>query len=66
MVDRKVVPFDEFYCQLKLMHLFLLHPVYLNVQISGAVYKLLSYLFLLNTNFKRQYILIFGSIQGAQ
>jgi hypothetical protein len=24
MVDRKVVPFDE----LKLMHLFLLHPVY--------------------------------------
>jgi hypothetical protein len=28
MVDRKVVPFDEFYYQLKLIHLFLLHPVY--------------------------------------
>jgi hypothetical protein len=28
MIDRKVVPFDEFYYQLKLMHLFLLHPVY--------------------------------------
>jgi hypothetical protein len=28
MVDRKVVPFDEFYYQLKLMHLFLLHPVF--------------------------------------
>jgi hypothetical protein len=25
MVDRKVVPFDEFYYQLKLMYLFLLH-----------------------------------------
>jgi hypothetical protein len=29
MEERKVVPFDEFYYQLKLMHLFLLHPVYL-------------------------------------
>jgi hypothetical protein len=28
MAERKVVPFDEFYYQLKLMHLFLLHPVY--------------------------------------
>jgi hypothetical protein len=28
MVDRKVVPFDEFYYQLKLMYLFLLHVVY--------------------------------------
>jgi hypothetical protein len=27
MVDRKVVPFDEFYYQLKLMHLFQKHPV---------------------------------------
>jgi hypothetical protein len=27
MVDRKVVPFDEFYYQLKLMYLFLLHVV---------------------------------------
>jgi hypothetical protein len=30
MVDRKVVSFDEFYYQLKLMHLFLLHPVYVH------------------------------------
>jgi hypothetical protein len=29
MAERKVVPLDEFYYQLKLMHLFLLHPVYL-------------------------------------
>jgi hypothetical protein len=28
MVDRKVVPFDEFYYQLKLTHLFQKHPVY--------------------------------------
>jgi hypothetical protein len=28
MAERKVVPFDEFFYQLKLMHLFLLHPVY--------------------------------------
>jgi hypothetical protein len=27
MAERKVVPFDEFYYQLKLIHLFLLHPV---------------------------------------
>jgi hypothetical protein len=27
MVDRKIVPFDEFYYQLKLMYLFLLHVV---------------------------------------
>jgi hypothetical protein len=30
MVDRKVVPFDEFYYQLKLMYLFLLHVVYID------------------------------------
>jgi hypothetical protein len=28
MAERKVVPFDEFYYQLKLMYLFRLHPVY--------------------------------------
>jgi hypothetical protein len=28
MVDRKVVPFDEFYYQLKLMYLFQKHPVF--------------------------------------
>jgi hypothetical protein len=27
LAERKVVPFDESYYQLKLMHLFLLHPV---------------------------------------
>jgi hypothetical protein len=27
MAERKVVPLDEFYYQLKLMHLFLLHSV---------------------------------------
>jgi hypothetical protein len=27
MAERKVVPFDEFYYQLKLMHLFQKHPV---------------------------------------
>jgi hypothetical protein len=29
MAERKVVPFDEFYYQLKLMHFILLHPVYI-------------------------------------
>jgi hypothetical protein len=28
MAERKVVPFDEFYYQLKLMHLFQKHSVY--------------------------------------
>jgi hypothetical protein len=28
MAERKVVPFDEFYYQLKLMHLFQKHPIY--------------------------------------
>jgi hypothetical protein len=28
MVDRKVVPFDEFYYQLKLTHVFQKHPLY--------------------------------------
>jgi hypothetical protein len=32
MVDRKVVPFDEFYYQLKLMYLFLLHVVYYKLE----------------------------------
>jgi hypothetical protein len=31
MVDRKVVPFDEFYYQLKLMYLFQKHPVYIEI-----------------------------------
>jgi hypothetical protein len=29
MVDRKVVPSDEFYYQLKLTHVFQKHPVYI-------------------------------------
>jgi hypothetical protein len=29
MAERKVVPFDEFYYQLKLMHLFQKHPVHI-------------------------------------
>jgi hypothetical protein len=29
MAERKVVPFDEFYYQLKLTHLFQKHPVYI-------------------------------------
>jgi hypothetical protein len=33
---RKVV-IDEYYYQLKLMHLFLLHPVYLS-KIEGAIF----------------------------
>jgi hypothetical protein len=41
MAERKVVPFDEFYYQLKLMHLFLLHPVYLQKKLR--FYVLLNY-----------------------
>jgi hypothetical protein len=29
MVDRKVVPFNEFYYQLKLTHVFQKHPVHI-------------------------------------
>jgi hypothetical protein len=32
MVDRKVVPFDEFCYQLKLMHLFQKHPVFYSLK----------------------------------
>jgi hypothetical protein len=35
MVDRKVVPFYEFYYQLKLMYLFLLHVVYLGTLVCN-------------------------------
>jgi hypothetical protein len=41
MVDRKVVPFDEFYYQLKLMHLFQKHPVYFTL--SSCWYFLLKF-----------------------
>jgi hypothetical protein len=33
MSERKVVPFDEFYYQLKLMHLFQKHPVVTTVAV---------------------------------
>jgi hypothetical protein len=36
MAERKVVPFDEFYYQLKLMHLFQKHPVYLFLTLKNA------------------------------
>jgi hypothetical protein len=32
MSERKVVPFDEFYYQLKLMYLFQKHPVYIRMK----------------------------------
>jgi hypothetical protein len=35
MAERKVVPFDEFYYQLKLMHLFQKHPVFMIFIIQG-------------------------------
>jgi hypothetical protein len=38
MTERKVIPFDEFYYQLKLMHLFQKHPV-LPYDISRIVFK---------------------------
>jgi hypothetical protein len=39
MVDRKVVPFDEFYYQLKLMHLFQKHPVLKDFSfVTGKIY----------------------------
>jgi hypothetical protein len=37
MVDRKVVPFDEFYYQLKLMHLFQKHPVHIKIVIDNTL-----------------------------
>jgi hypothetical protein len=41
MVDRKVVPFDEFYYQLKLMYLFQKHPVFNKFKfwLIGCYYK---------------------------
>jgi hypothetical protein len=36
LAKRKLVPFDEFYYQLKLMHLFQKHPVYKGVFLKCA------------------------------
>jgi hypothetical protein len=39
MAERKVVAFDEFYYQLKLMYLFQKHPVYiLSLSLKNNVY----------------------------
>jgi hypothetical protein len=37
MAERKVVPFDEFYYELKLTHLFWKHPVYIFLRIIRIV-----------------------------
>jgi hypothetical protein len=37
MAERKVVPFDEFYYQLKLTHLFQKHPVYIILVLKNQV-----------------------------
>jgi hypothetical protein len=42
MAERKVVPFDEFYYQLKLMYLFQKHPVcykWKNISENACMYK---------------------------
>jgi hypothetical protein len=43
MAERKVVPFDEFYYQLKLMHLFQKHPVYSKEPRQFVLYQLALY-----------------------
>jgi hypothetical protein len=40
MAERKVVPFDEFYYQLKLMYLFQKHPVYENKYSKKKIIKI--------------------------
>jgi hypothetical protein len=40
MVDRKVVPFDEFYYQLKLTHVFQKHPVYYYKMVEAPIFFL--------------------------
>jgi hypothetical protein len=56
MVDRKIVPFDEFYYQLKLMHLFQKHPVFsyiplFRLYIPGNAYEKHYYFNSINYNF---------------
>jgi hypothetical protein len=44
MVDSKVVPFDEFYYQLKLMYLFQKQPVFKkNIKSISVLGNLLAY-----------------------
>jgi hypothetical protein len=38
MAERKVVPFDEFYYQLKFMHLFQKHPVYARLWVRAKIF----------------------------
>jgi hypothetical protein len=52
MAERKVVPFDEFYYQLKLMHLFQKHPVYTRVSyIDTNILAFFYYLFFVPNNY---------------
>jgi hypothetical protein len=37
MAERKVVPFDEFYYQLKLTQLFQKHPIFFYLFIQGVL-----------------------------
>jgi hypothetical protein len=60
MVDRKVVPFDEFYYQLKLMYLFLLHVVYKNESPFVSLAKTQKRL----DRFEYLFFLLFALIQG--
>jgi hypothetical protein len=52
MAERKVVPFDEFYYQLKLMHLFLLHPVCTLLKIKLKSFLIRKYLYDIDDYFK--------------
>jgi hypothetical protein len=45
MAERKVVPFDEFYYQLKLMHPFQKHPVYKTECLFVCIYCMQIYSF---------------------
>jgi hypothetical protein len=57
MVDRKVVPFDEFYYQLKLMYLFLLHVVYRTVLTDIHIQHNRPDIIILNKQQKQAYLL---------
>jgi hypothetical protein len=57
MVDRKVVPFDEFYYQLKLMYLFLLHVVYRTVLTDIHIQHNRPDVIILNKQQKQAYLL---------
>jgi hypothetical protein len=58
MAERKFVSFDEFYYQLKLMHLFLLHPVCHKTSLDGEFlpFKVFKTALVLPEKRKRQVI----------